>query len=412
MKLRSYARVLLTGIGVTFSAAASFAQTSFICEPDPNNPRILIDPTTGQQCITTIRTAVPFLSIAPDARSGALGDAGLSLSPTPSSADWNASALAWSEERFEVQATYTPWLAALNLDDVYLANLQAYGKISDREVIYGSLRYFSLGTIPYTNENGGLIVEGRPYEMAFHIGYARQLSDQWSASIGGQFILSSLARGLQIPGTVEQARNGTAGAASIGATYKSELAIGNGADLTVAGSIRNLGSKISYSNATNRDFLPANLGVGASMKTYLDDYNSLTFVLEGNKLLVPSPQLDTTGTAATGRPNWANQNIVEGALNSFGDADGGFNEELKEINLSTGIEYWYADQFAARVGYFHEPFTKGGRQYLTLGVGLKYNVLGLDFSYLIPTTAVRSPLDNTLRFSLTYSFQPAVDAAP
>ncbi len=410
MKLRVYARVLLSSFGVLYLAAGA-AQSSFICEVDPNNPKRTIDPTTGQQCITTIRAAVPFLSIAPDARSGALGDAGISLSPTPASADWNASALAFSEERFEVQATYTPWLAALNLDDVYLANLQAYGKISDTETIYGSLRYFSLGTIPYTNANGGLIVEGRPYEMAVSLGYARQLSEQWSASIGGQFILSSLAKGLQIPGSTELARNGTAGAASIGVTYKNELAIGNGADLTVGGSIRNLGSKISYSNATNKDFLPANLGIGASMRTYLDDYNSLTFILEGNKLLVPSPQVDTTDSDQNDRPDWADQNIIQGALNSFGDADGGFSEELREINLSTGIEYWYADQFAARIGYFHEPFTKGGRQYLTLGVGLKYNVLGLDFSYLIPTTAVRSPLDNTLRFSLTYSFQPAAAAA-
>ncbi len=377
------------------------------CIEDPNKPGTYIDPFSQQKCITTIRTAVPFLSIAPDARSGALGDAGLSLSPTPSSADWNASALTWSDERFEVQATYTPWLAALNLDDVYLANLQAYGKISETETIYGTLRYFSLGSIPYTNENGMLITEGRPYEMAFHVGYARQLSDQWSASIGGQFILSSLARGLQVPNTNEQVKNGVAGAASIGVTYKNELAIGNGADLTVGGAIRNLGSKISYSSSSNQDFLPANLGIGASMKTYLDDYNSLTFILEGNKLLVPSPQADTTDSDRDGRPDWAEQNIIEGALNSFGDADEGFSEELREINLSTGIEYWYADQFAARVGYFHEPFTKGGRQYLTLGVGLKYNVLGLDFSYLIPTTAVRSPLDNTLRFSLTYSFRPA-----
>ena len=359
---------------------------------------------TGGDCITTIRTAVPFLSIAPDARSAGLGDAGVSLSPTPASADWNPSALAFSYEQFEVQATYTPWLAALNLDDVYLANLQAYGKISDTETLYGSLRYFSLGTIPFTDEQGTLITEGRPYEMAAHVGYVRQLSDKWSGSIGGELIISSLARGLQIPGTTEQATYGIAGAASLGVTYKDELAIASGADLTIGGSIRHLGSKISYSSGGSRDFLPTNLGIGASLKTYLDDFNSLTFVLEGNKLLVPSPQQDTTDANNNDRPDWVDQSPVAGVFNSFGDADGGFNEELREINISTGIEYWYAEQFAARLGYFHEPQTKGGRQYLTLGVGLRYNVLGLDFSYLIPTTAVRSPLDNTLRFSLTYSF--------
>ena len=240
--------------------------------------------------------------------------------------------------------------------------------------------------------------------MAAHVGYARQLSDKWSGSIGGELVISSLARGLQIPGTTEQATNGVAGAANIGATYKDELSIASGADLTIGMAIRHLGSKISYSTAGSRDFLPTNLGVGASLKTYLDDFNSLTFVLEGNKLLVPSPQQDTTDANNNDRPDWVDQSPVAGVFNSFGDADGGFNEELREINISTGIEYWYAEQFAARLGYFHEPQTKGGRQYLTLGVGLRYNVLGLDFSYLIPTTAVRSPLDNTLRFSLTYSF--------
>ena len=387
----------ISAILLALTGSAVLAQSSINCVDGK-------DPQTGQACIKTIRTAVPFLSIAPDARSGGLGDAGLSLSPTPASADWNPSALAFSYEQFEVQATYTPWLAALNLDDVYLANLQAYGKISDLETVYGSLRYFSLGTIPFTNENGDLLTEGRPYEMAAHVGYVRQLSEKWSGSIGGQLVISSLARGLQIPGSTEQAKNGVAGAATLGATYRDELAIASGADLTIGMSVRNLGSKISYSNASNRDFLPTNLGLGASLKTYLDDFNSLTFVLEGNKLLVPSPQEDTTDSDGDGRPDWAEQSPIQGLFNSFGDADDGFGEELREVNLSAGLEYWYAEQFAARVGYFHEPNTKGGRQYLTLGVGLRYNVLGLDFSYLIPTTAVRSPLDNTLRFSLTYSF--------
>lgn len=389
---------------IVLAPVAGSAQTNCINVSNDPDRVVLQDPQTGQPCITTIRTAVPFLSIAPDARGAALGDAGVSLSPTPASADWNPSALAFSYEQFEVQATYTPWLAALNLDDVYLANLQAYGKISDTESIYGSLRYFSLGTIPFTDEAGNSISEGRPYEMAAHIGYVRQLSDKWSGSIGGELIVSSLARGIQIPTTGEQARNGVAGAATLGATYKDELAIASGADLTVGMAIRHLGSKISYSTSGSRDFIPTTLGLGASLKTYFDDYNSLTFVLEGNKLLVPSFQIDTTDADGNNRPDWTDQNPVEALFNSFGDADGGFGEEMREINLSTGIEYWYAEQFAARVGYFHEPTTKGGRQYMTLGVGLRYNVLGLDFSYLIPTTAVRSPLDNTLRFSLTYSF--------
>ena len=380
------------------------ALAQFQCVEDPPGSGNFRDPQTGQRCNTTIRTAVPFLMIAPGARAAALGDAGVALSPTAASADYNASALAFSDKRFEIQATYTPWLAALNLDDVYLANLQAYGKLDEIQSIYGSIRYFSLGTIDFTDFNGNILLTGKPYEMAFSLGYTRQLSEHWSGSLGGQFILSSLAKGLQIDGGSELATNGVAGAASIGTTYRNELAIGSGADLQVGASIRNLGSKITYSNSVNRDYLPANLGVGASLRTYFDDYNSLTYIVEFNKLLVPSPQRDTTDLDNNGRADWLDQGPIQGAFSSFGDADGGIGEEFREVNLSAALEYWYADQFAARAGYFFEPNSKGGRQYLTLGVGLRYNVLGLDFSYLIPTTSLRSALENTLRLSLTYSF--------
>ena len=392
--------ITLTLLGI----CAQTGHAQFQCVEDPPGSGNFRDPQTGQRCNTTIRTAVPFLVITADARTAALGDAGIALSPTAASADYNASALAFSEKRFEIQGTYTPWLAALNLDDVYLANLQLYGKLDELQSVYGSVRFFSLGTIVFTDFNGQTLSEGKPYEMALSAGYVRRLSDRWSASLGGQFILSSLAKGLQIDGTNEQARNGVAGAASFGTTYRDELAIGRGADLQVGASVRNLGSKITYSNSVNRDYLPANLGLGASLKTYFDDYNSLTYIVEFNKLLVPSPVRDTTDLDGNGRADWLDQGPIQSAFTSFGDADGDIGEELREINLSAALEYWYADQFAARAGYFFEPTSKGGRQYLTLGVGLKYNVLGLDFSYLIPTTALRSPLENTLRLSLTYSF--------
>ena len=378
------------------------AQTSnCILDPLTGEER---DRFTGGRCIKTIQTAVPFLTITPDARAAALGDAGVALSPTAASADFNASSLAFSDKRFEIQGTYTPWLAALNLDDVYLANLQLYGKLDELQTIYGSIRYFSLGQIDFTDFGGNLLLTGKPYEMAVNVGYARQLSEHWSGSLGGQFILSSLARGLQIDGTDNLATNGTAGAASIGTTYQNTLAIGQGADLQVGASIRNLGSKITYSKSVQKDYLPANLGIGASLRTYFDDYNSLTYVIEMNKLLVPSPQRDSTDADGNGRADWLDDGPIQAAFKSFADADGGAGEELREINWSGGLEYWYADQFAARAGYFFEPNSKGGRQYLTLGVGLKYNVLGLDFSYLVPTTSLRSPLENTLRLSLTYSF--------
>jgi len=378
------------------------------CIEEPPGSGNFINPITGQKCVTTIQTAVPFLTITPDARSAAMGDVGIALSPSAASGYFNGSALAFSERPFEIQATFTPWLRALNLNDVYLANLAGYGRLDDLQTVYGSLRYFSLGSIQFTDQNGQPISNGKPYEMAIAGGYARKLTDEWSASIAGRFVLSSLASGLQVPGETDLIGNGTSGAADLGVTYKSDVSIGNGATLRAGASVRNIGAKISYTNSTAKDFLPTNLGLGTSLQTYFDDFNSLTFAVDFNKLLVPSPltaEAIVDVNPANGRADYLDQSPIEGIFSSFGDAQGGFSEELAEINLSIGAEYWYADQFAVRAGYFNEDNTKGGRKYLTLGVGLKYNVLGLDFSYLIPTTNVRNPLDNTLRFGLSYLFE-------
>ena len=380
-------------------AGGALAQTGgiFQCE---DRDGVFINPVTGQECVTTIQTAVPFLTITPDARAGAMGDVGVATSPTAASTFFNGSALAFADEPFAVQATYTPWLRALGLNDVYLLNLAGYGKLDELQTLYGSVRYFSLGEIAFTDINGQPLPSGNPNEFAITAGYSRLLTDKWSASIAGRFILSSLASGLQVPGTGEEIRNGMAGAADLGVTYRDDVNVGpRGAFLQVGASIRNIGSKITYTSSTERDFLPTNLGVGASLETFVDDYNSITFALDVNKLLVPSPQ----PTDSTFNP--ANISPVEGLFRSFGDAEGGFAEEMEEFMVSVGAEYWYADQFAARAGYFHEANTKGGRRYLTLGVGLKLNVLGIDFSYLVPTTSVRNPLDNTLRFGLTYRFR-------
>ena len=386
-------------------AAGASAQTGgiFQCEEQDG---VFINPVTGQECITTIQTAVPFLTITPDARAGAMGDVGVATSPTAASTFFNGSALAFADEPFAIQATYTPWLRALGLNDVYLLNLAGYGKLDELQTLYGSIRYFSLGEIAFTDINGQPLPSGNPNEFAITAGYSRLLTDKWSASIAGRFILSSLASGLQVPGTGEEIRNGMAGAADLGVTYRDDVNVGpRGAYLQVGASIRNIGSKITYTSSTERDFLPTNLGIGASLETFVDDYNSLTFALDFNKLLVPSPQSNPTDLDSNGRADYLDRSPIEGLFTSFGDAQGGFSEEIDEFNVSFGAEYWYADQFAARAGYFHEANTKGGRRYLTLGVGLKLNVLALDFSYLVPTTSVRNPLDNTLRFGITYRFQ-------
>ena len=393
----------LATTSLLFISSGLFAQ---LCIEDPPGSGMFSN-ANGGDCVTTIQTAVPFLTISPDARSGAMGDVGIALSPTAASAYWNGSALAFSEERLEIQATFTPWLQALNLDDVYLANLAMYGKLDDRQTLYGSLRYFSLGQIEFTDINGQPISTGKPYETAVSFGYARKLSDKLSASLTGRFILSSLASGLIVPDTGDPIGNGTSGAADLGVSYVSDINLGaNGSILRAGASVRNIGAKVNYTNTLNEDYLPTNLGVGASLETFFDDFNSLTFSVDLNKLLVPSPQSDGEDLDGNGIPDFREYSPIEGIFKSFGDAQGGLNEELKEINMSLGAEYWYADQFAARLGYFHEHATKGGRQYLTVGIGIKYNVLGLDFSYLVPTTALRTPLDNTLRFGLNYSFQP------
>ena len=403
MKIAKLSRLTFTAL---LLLGAVLAQAQVInCVEEPPGSGNFINPVTGQDCITTIQTAVPFLTISPDARSAAMGDAGVALSPTAASSYFNGSALAFSERPFEVQATFTPWLRALNLNDVYLANLAGYGRLDDLQVIYGSLRYFSLGSIQFTDQNGQPISNGKPYEMAVAGGYARKLTDEWSASIAGRFILSSLASGLEVPGQGQIIGNGTSGAADIGVTYKTDVSIGNSSTLRAGANIRNIGAKISYTNSAAKDFIPTNLAIGSSLQTYFDDFNSFTFTVDFNKLLVPSPVTNFEDVdPMNDRPDFLDQSPIEGLFNSFGDAQGGFSEELNEINLSIGAEYWYAEQFAVRAGYFNESNTKGGRKYLTLGVGLKYNVLGLDFSYLIPTTSVRNPLDNTLRFGLSYLF--------
>jgi len=313
------------------------------------------NPITGGECLSTIQTAVPFLTITPDARSAAMGDMGIALSPTAASSYFNGSALAFTERPFEIQATFTPWLRALNLNDVYLANLAGFGRLDDLQVVYGSLRFFSLGNIQFTDQNGQPISNGRPYEMAIAGGYARKLTDQWSASIAGRFILSSLASGLQVPGQGDIIGNGTSGAADIGVTYKAPVSIGNSSTLRAGANIRNIGAKITYTNSTAKDYIPTNLGIGTSLQTYFDDFNSLTIGFDFNKLLVPSPQTEFVDVdPANDRPDYLDKSPIEGIFSSFGDAQNGFSEELKEVNLSVGAEYWYADQFAVRAGYFND----------------------------------------------------------
>ncbi len=371
----------------------------------------------GRPCVNSIASAVPFLRITPDARSGAMGDVGIALSPDPNALHFNASKLAFAENDMGIAATYTPWLRALNLTDVYLAYLGGYRQIGTNQSVGLSLRYFSLGSIQFTDDQGAPIGNRKPYELEVAAAYARKLSERFSVSLTGKFIYSNLAAGLQL-GSVEITA-GTSAAADLGFTYKIPANFSNiKSNLVLGAAVTNIGTKISYTKSINKDYLPMNMGIGAAWNVDLDKYNSLTFALDVNKYLVPTPVskniIDAAGNTIPNPdydannnnvPDYKEKSIFAAALSSFGDASG--SEELRELYYSFGIEYWYDKQFALRAGYYFEDPTKGARRYLTCGLGLKYNIFGLNFSYLVPTTNQRNPLDNTLRFSLLFDFAGA-----
>lgn len=392
-------------VKITFLAAAILllaTEADAQCFKDKNGVWRNVD---GSECINTILTAVPFLRIVADARSGAMGDVGIGISPDANAMHFNQSKLVWADKPLGISATYTPWLRSLGLNDVYLAYLSGYYKLDDLQAIGLGLRYFSLGDIPFTDINGNSLGTGRPNEFDVTASYSRKLTDKLSAAVGAKFIYSNLAAGQQVEGQIIEA--GTAGAADISLTYKTDFkANGRKSDLLLGLAMTNIGSKITYTNAANRqkDFLPTNLGIGGAWTLNLDDYNSLTLAADINKLLVPTRCLEDCDEDGNGIADWQEKPPIAGIFSSFSDAPNGFNEEMKELMYSVGIEYWYDKQFAVRAGYFSESRTKGDRHFFTVGLGLKYNTFGLNFSYLVPTTNQRNPLDNTLRFSLLFDF--------
>lgn len=370
------------------------------------------DPITGQRfptnedCANAVTSAVPFLRIVPDARGGAMGDVGIATSADPNGMHYNQSKLAFANKKVSIAATYTPWMRNLGLQDVYLAYLAGYVQLDEFQTVGLGLRYFSLGDIEFTNEDGASLGQGRPNEFEVTGAYARKLSDKFSAAIGAKFIYSNLASGQRVDGT--EIKPGVAGAADLSLTYKTEIrSSDNPSELTIGAAVTNLGSKITYTNSVNRDYIPTNLGIGVAWKFNLDEFNTLTFTSDLNKLLVPTPtpEIDLdNGGAGDGIPDYKQLSSIRGVFKSFGDAPGGFTEEIKEITGGIGAEYWYDDQFAVRMGYFYENRSKGNRKYFSVGLGVKYNIFGLNFSYLVPTTNQRNPLDNTLRFSLLFDF--------
>jgi hypothetical protein len=358
----------------------------------------------GTPCTNTVVSAVPFLRIISDARSGAMGDAGIAVSADPNAMHFNASKLVFSDQSLGLAATYTPWLRSIGLNDVYLAYLTGFKKINDLQTVGFGLRYFSLGSIQFTDPNGTPLNTGRPNEFELSGAYARKLSEKLSAAVTGKFIYSNLAAGNIVNGEVIEP--GIAGAADFSMTYKTPIKVSKGeSDLTIGLAITNIGSKITYTNSLFRDFLPANFGLGGAWTINFDTHNSLTFTTDINKMLVPTPcQGLDCDQDKDGRADYKDVSPVSAIFSSWADAPEGLSEEIKEFTYSVGTEYWYDKQFAVRAGYFSEHRQKGNRKFFTVGLGLKYNLFGLNFSYLVPTTSRRNPLDNTLRFSMLFNF--------
>ena len=363
--------------------------------------------------LNTITTAVPFLLISPDSKSGAMGDVGVATTPDASSMHWNPAKLAFTKDDIGISVSIVPWLREL-VPDINLQYIGGYYKLNDNEAIGYELRYFSLGDITFTDGSGQVIGQYKPNEMAFGTAYSRKLSRDFSIAISARYIYSNLTGGQTAGGTETIA--GQSIAADVSTYYTKPITIADKkSDISFGMNISNIGNKISYTETITRDFIPINLRLGTDVTTEIDDYNRMSFAIDFNKLLVPSPPIyDADGNLIAGKD--PEVSVVSGMFQSFGDAPGEidetgnpvpgsiFKEEMREINISAGFEYWYANQFALRAGYFHEHDTKGGRKYLTFGSGVKYNVFALDFSYLISTSNIggTNPLANTMRFTLVF----------
>ena len=349
-----------------------------------------------------IPTAVPFLNITPDSRSGAMGDAGVAISPDANANFWNPSKLAFIESNDEFSVSYSPWLRNL-VSDMNLSYLSYAHKLDDRNSFGASMRYFNLGSIQLIDANQVDQGTYRPSELALDVSFARKFSDNFSLGLTARYIRSDLSNQAFSTGSTQQTKAANAFAADVSLYYRKDVQqFGIPATFAFGTRISNLGSRVSYLDNGPQYFLPANLKLGAANTWKFDDLNEITLALDLNKLLVPTPPIrDANGDIISGKND--NRSVPSAIFGSFADAPGGFREEMQEISYSTGIEYAYAKQLFLRLGYFTESANKGNRNYATMGVGFRYLFYGFDFSYLAAQQK-NSPLANTLRFSLTINF--------
>lgn len=351
--------------------------------------------TTGAPCVNTIITAVPFLRIAPDARSAGMGDAGIATSADANALHFNDSKLAFAENTTGFSLTYTPWLRALNVKNVYLLHTAGYHQLDKLNTIGLSFRYFSLGELSFTNSNGMTLETGKPSELEIKTAFVRAFSPQFSGGFGLKYIHSNLAAGQLVGG--QNIFAGESFALDLSATYQTPT-------LTIGLAVTNLGQKITYTNSINQDFIPANLGLGIAWNKQLNENSKLTLTTDINKLLVPTPDLAGTDENLDGVPDYRQISTIDGIFTSFGDAHGGFSEELRELMFSFGGEFQFRDFIALRTGYFMEHSTKGNRKYLTTGLGYTYKFITVNGSYLVSLANQQNPLDNTIRVSVLFNF--------
>lgn len=387
----SFSRSLAVAPAFLLAASAALAQTT----------------TDG---IHTITTAVPILTLAPDARGSSLGEAGVATSPDANAAFYNPGKLGFVQYKYALSPSYSPWLRQVT-DDMSLSYLSGYGKVGDRGAFAASLMYFSLGQIDYrdgTNLPNGTF---NPKEYAFTVSYGQKLSDNFGVGITARYVRSNLIGNY----SGGDAQAGNSFAADLGAYYTKDVTIGPGAyNMAFGLSIANLGNKMVYRDAGNPSFLPTTLRLGTAITREIDAYNKITLAFDATKLLVPSPYYDNSkpvndpGVVAINTER-QQQGIITGIFNSFSDAPGGFKEELQEINLGGGLEYSYNNTIMARAGYFYENEHKGGRQYLSFGLGAQLSVFGVDGTYLVPNQTA-NPLANTIRVSLHFNLNKLADA--
>ena len=362
-----------------------------------------------------INTAVPFLLISPDARSAGMGDIGAATKADATAIFWNPGKLTFAQEEVGLNLSYTPWLSRI-VPDMSISNISTYYKLNKQQTVGLELRYFDLGDVTFKSNSGALLGDFRPREFAIGLTFSQILvDDKFGIGLSSRYINSNLSGNI-LQNNNPDVRPGQSVAVDFGLYFQNVIAQGaRQAELAIGMALTNVGAKIYYTNEDHAQFLPTNLRLGSAYTLHLDPFNSFTFAVDFNKLLVPTPPsylLDSNNNVVYNQQNQpvvaqgrnSNQPLLSGMFGSFADAPNGLQEEIQEIMISTGIEYWHEDKLAFRTGYFHESKRKGGRRYMTFGTGFRYQVFGLDIAYLVPFTA-NHPLSETLRVSLVFDWK-------